>query len=68
MNNQKNKSITCEELWYKIYFKINDIKFWYEVNYQDDLMKFYDKYKLYIYLVLWIFGFIVLTYFIRSFV
>ena len=27
--------LACEELFYKIYFKINDVKFWFEVNYKD---------------------------------
>lgn len=39
----KKRCLTCKELFYKIYFKIDDIKFWFEVNYKDDIINFIEK-------------------------
>ena len=55
----KKYCLACEELFYKIYFKINDVKFWFEVNYKDDIMNFIKKN-----LPLITLGFVLILYFI----
>lgn len=55
----KKHCLTCKELFYKIYFKIDDMKFWFEVNYKDDIVNFIKKNMPLITL-----GFVLILYFI----
>ena len=43
------KNVTCEDLFYKLYFKCNDIKFWFETTFKDNINEFCKKYKLELY-------------------
>lgn len=57
----KKRCLTCKELFYKVYFKIDDMKFWFEVNYKDDIVNFIKKNIPLITL-----GFVLILYFIAS--
>lgn len=55
----KKRCLSFKELFYKVYFKIDDMKFWFEVNYKDDIVNFIKKN-----LPLITLGFVLILYFI----
>lgn len=50
-----NKKKDYEDVFYKLYFKCNDIKFWFETTFKDTILNFYKKYKLELYFSLILF-------------
>lgn len=61
--NKTKKKITCEDMFYKLYFKCNDIKFWFETTCKDSIINYCQKYKIELYFGIMIF-IVCLLYFI----